>query len=75
MKARLDPEVLNQAKASKNLTSDEKLAAQLHVTGATIRNWRKGTSTPRLESLVRLQHMTGRPYGTMLIVTGDPVAA
>lgn len=75
MKVRLDPSVLEQARDSLELKSDEKLGAKLGRTGHTVRQWRKGNSVPSAADLVKLQFITGRPYGTMLIVREDEAAA
>ena len=75
MKVRLDPSVLEQARDSLELKSDEKLGAKLGRTGHTVRQWRKGNSVPTAADLVKLQFITGRPYGTMLIVREDEAAA
>lgn len=68
MKVRIDPSVLDQARETLSLTSDEQLGAKLGRTGHTVRQWRKGNSTPTAQDLVKLQFLTGRPYGTMLIL-------
>ena len=68
MSVRLDPTVLDQARERLNLTSDEKLAAKIGRTGHTIRCWRKGSTTPNATDLVKLQFLTGRPYGTLLLI-------
>ncbi|MHC9567932.1 transcriptional regulator [Corynebacterium diphtheriae] len=73
MKTRLDPTVLDQAREQLGLSSDEKLGAKIGRTGQTIRCWRKGSSTPKVSDLVKLQFLTGRPYGTILLI--DAVAA
>lgn len=75
MKVRLDPSVLEQARDSLELKSDEKLGAKIGRTGHTVRQWRKGNSVPTAADLVKLQFITGRPYGTMLIVREDEAAA
>lgn len=75
MKVRLDPSVLEQARDSLELKSDEKLGAKIGRTGHTVRQWRKGNSVPTASDLVKLQFITGRPYGTMLIVREDEAAA
>lgn len=68
MSARLDPSVLDQARDKLGLTSDEKLAAKVGRTGHTVRCWRNGKTVPKVSDLVKLQFLTGRPYGTMLLI-------
>lgn len=68
MKTRLDPTVLDQAREQLGFKSDEKLGAKLGRSGHTVRQWRKGNSTPTVSDLVKLQFLTGRPYGTMLLL-------
>ena len=75
MHIKLDPSVLDQARESLNLKSDEKLGAKIGRTGHTIRQWRKGNSVPSAQDLVKLQFITGRPYGNMLIVSDNTAAA
>lgn len=75
MHIKLDPSVLDQARESLNLKSDEKLGAKIGRTGHTIRQWRKGNSVPSAQDLVKLQFITGRPYGNMLIVSENKAAA
>ena len=75
MKTRLDPTVLDQARDQLGFKSDEKLGAKLGRSGHTVRQWRKGNSTPTVADLVKLQFLTGRPYGTMLLLPERTEAA
>ena len=75
MNIKLDPSVLDQARESLNLKSDEKLGAKIGRTGHTVRQWRKGNSVPSAQDLVKLQFITGRPYGNMLLLPERTEAA
>lgn len=68
MNPKLDPSVLDAARTQIGINSDEKLGAKLGVSGATVRNWRKGITVPTANHLVKLQFLTSRPYGTMLLI-------
>lgn len=68
MKVKLDPSVLEQVREQYSLTNDEQVAVRLGKTAHTVRRWRNGQAVPDAQSLVRLQYLTGRPYGTMLII-------
>ena len=65
---RLDPTVINQLKEKHGLSSDEQVAAKLGRTAHTVSKWRNGKTVPSAEDLVKIQFLTGRPYGTMLII-------
>lgn len=67
MTYRLDPAVLDAARRNDGLTSDEKLGHALGKTGATIRAWRAGTTTPNIAVLAQLKLMTGIPLDRMVI--------
>jgi len=41
------------------------------VSGLTVGKWRKGEATPLLESLVRLQNITGLPLDAMVYRAED----
>lgn len=75
MKVRLDPTALDQAREQLGLSSDEQLGSRLGKTGHTVRQWRKGNTNPSAKDLVKLQFLTGRPYGTMLIIRQEEHAA
>lgn len=75
MKIRLDPTVLDQAREQLGFKSDEKLGAKLGRSGHTVRQWRKGNSVPTMPDLVKLQFLTGRPYGTMMLIPQEAAAA
>lgn len=64
---RLDPTVLDDARRIEGLTSDEQLGHRIGKTGATVRNLRKGRTTPSVEVLMRLLKITGRPMENMIL--------
>ena len=68
MSVKLDPSVIDQLRASQDLTSFEQVGVKLGRSGFTVRNWYKGHTVPSPEDLVKIQFLTGRPYGTMLII-------
>lgn len=66
---RLDPKVLDKARDLNGFTSDEKLAAELEVSGTTVRNWRHGRSMPSIDRMMQLQKMTNLSLDQFLILT------
>lgn len=75
MTAKLDPTVIDQLREKQNLSSFEQVANKLGRTAHTVRKWYHGQSTPSAQDLVKRQFLTGRPYGTMLIIPRDEQAA
>ena len=75
MSVRLDPSVIDQLRDSHKLGSFEKVGAKLGRTAHTVRNWYEGKTNPSAPDLVKLQFLTGRPYGTMLIIADTTSAA
>lgn len=71
---RLDPTALDDARQLHDLTSDEKLAAAIGMTGVSIRNLRHGRTSPSVATLVKLRKLTGRPLDG-LIITDKAVSA
>lgn len=71
---RLNPHVLDVAREKKGLTSDEKLATELDVTGSTVRNWRSGRANPDLANFAKLSKASGIPMSQMLIRASDAAA-
>lgn len=69
MSVKLDPSVIDQLRASQGLTSFEQVGVKLGRSGFTVRNWYKGHTVPAPEDLVKMQFLTGRPYGTMLLIS------
>lgn len=68
MNPRLDVTVLDLIREKQGLNSDKMLAEKLGVSPSTVRNWRNGTYLPSAPMLVKMQFLTGRPYGTMLMI-------
>lgn len=69
---RLKPEVLDKARELTGSRSDEQLGATfLYLTGATIRNYRDGKTTPTIVTLARLREITGIPLDNMLTERAD----
>ncbi|WP_455005624.1 helix-turn-helix domain-containing protein [Corynebacterium propinquum] len=68
MKARLNPEVLDELRQKHGLSSDEKLAHNLGVSKATIQNWRKGSMCPNIAHLLKIQLKTSRKFEDMLLI-------
>lgn len=62
----LNPEVLDKAREIHGFTSDEKLAAELEVSGTTVRGWRHGRGTPTLRRLMQLRELSEMPLDNML---------
>lgn len=69
MSTKLDPTVIDQLRASQGLTSFEQVGVKLGRSGLTVRNWYRGYSVPSAQDLVKMQFLTGRPYGTMLLIS------
>ncbi|QRP98978.1 transcriptional regulator [Corynebacterium sp. FDAARGOS 1242] len=65
---RLDPEALDRARQVLGASSDYALAEALGRTPACVSNWRRGRNAPGLQDLVRLQKITGIPYGKLLLI-------
>jgi len=66
---RLDPTVIDQLREKLDLSSFEQVGNKLGKTAHTVRKWYKGETVPSASDLVKLQYLTGRPYGTMLDIT------
>lgn len=62
----LNPEVLDKAREDHGFTSDEKLAAELEVSGTTVRSWRHGRATPSIHRLMQLRTLSEMPLDNML---------
>lgn len=68
MTAKLDPTVIDQLREQQNLKNFEQIGNKLGRTSHTVRKWYHGQTVPNAQDLVKLQFLTGRPYGTMLII-------
>lgn len=75
MATKLDPTVIDQLREKHDLTSFEQVGQKLGRTSHTVRKWYHGQSVPSVSDLVKLQFLTGRPYGTMLVISRDEQAA
>lgn len=75
MSVKLDPTVIDQLRSRQNLTSFEQVGVKLGRSGYTVRNWYKGLTVPTPEDLVKMQFLTGRPYGTMLLISENVKSA
>ena len=73
MNVRLDPTVIDQLREKHNFTSYEQVGAKIGRSAFTVRQWYAGRSNPSVKDLVKLQFLTGRPYGTMLIAPGQSI--
>lgn len=75
MTAKLDPTVIDQLREQHDLTNFEQVGQKLGRTSHTVRKWYHGQTLPSAQDLVKLQFLTGRPYGTMLVISRDEQAA
>lgn len=62
----LRPSVLDQARKLHGLTSDDKLAATLDMSGSAIRNLRHGRSAPSVGTLFKIRELTGIPIEALV---------
>lgn len=69
MDVKLDPTVIDQLRDKHNLTSFEQVGNKVGRTAFTVRQWHAGRTCPTATDLIKLQFLTGRPYGTMLIIS------
>lgn len=67
MEYRLDPAVIDDARRKGGFTSDDKLAAAIDSSGATIRYLRKGTRAPSVPTLMKLRDISGWWLDDMII--------
>lgn len=63
----LDPAVIDDARRKGGFTSDDKLAAAIDSSGATIRYLRKGRRTPSIATLMKLRDISGWWLEDMII--------
>lgn len=75
MSVKLDPTVIDQLRDKHNLSNFEQVGQKLGKTSHTVRKWYHGQTVPGAPDLVKLQFLTGRPYGTMLIIKNKDTAA
>ena len=63
----INPEALDKAKEITGARSDEQLGQMfLDRTGSTIRNWRAGKTSPDLETVAKIQRLTGWSFDRIL---------
>ncbi|MGV3071519.1 transcriptional regulator [Corynebacterium phoceense] len=74
MTAKLDPTVIDQLREKYGFKNFEQVGNKLGRTSHTVRKWYHGQTLPSAQDLVKLQFLTGRPYGTMLVI-GTPAEA
>lgn len=75
MATKLDPTVIDQLREKHGLTNFEQVGSKLGRTAHTVRKWYHGQTLPSAQDLVKLQFLTGRPYGTMLILAENEQVA
>ena len=75
MSIRLNPDVLDQAREMHGFTSDERLAAEIGMSGGAIRNLRHGHSEPTVRTLVKLRKLTGIPLEALIMNAAATPAA
>lgn len=71
----LNPTVLDRARELNGFTSDEKLSAEIGVSGTTVRNWRHGRAVPSVQRLMQLRTLTNLPLDNLLIEATESKAA
>lgn len=64
---RLNPAVLDRARELKGFTSDEQLAVELGMSGATIRNLRHGRTAPTIATALKIGRLAGVPLEGFLV--------
>ncbi|MFD4294176.1 helix-turn-helix transcriptional regulator [Rhodococcus sp. NPDC058532] len=72
---RLDPEVLDATREIYHLSSDEKLAHKLGISGSTVANLRAGKTAPTIATLMAIKKATGRPLDSLVQEIPDRHAA
>lgn len=72
----INPQALDKAREITGATSDEQLGQLfLDRTGSTIRNWRAGKSSPDLETVAKIQRLTGWSFDQILTHTNTRESA
>lgn len=64
-------ELLDQAKKSAGLTSDNQLALHLKVTRTSVSTWRNGRGAPDAVSCAKIAEITGIPLARVLGIVGE----
>lgn len=72
----INPQALDKAREITGATSDEQLGQLfLDRTGSTVRNWRAGKSSPDLETVAKIQRLTGWSFDQILTHTNTRESA
>ena len=72
----INPQALDKAREITGATSDEQLGQLfLDRTGSTVRNWRAGKSSPDLETVAKIQRLTGWSFDEILTHTNPHESA
>lgn len=64
---RLAPSALDAVEKKHKTTSRTELAALIGVSEATVRNLRRGSHQPKLDTVMEIQRLTGIPFGKLVI--------
>ena len=63
----INPKALDKAREITGSRSDEQLGQMfLDRTGTTVRNWRAGKTSPDLETVAKIQRLTGWSFDQIL---------
>lgn len=63
----INPKALDKARKITGSRSDEQLGQMfLDRTGTTVRNWRAGKTSPDLETVAKIQRLTGWSFDQIL---------
>lgn len=73
-KWRIRADALDEARRMHGFTSDEKLAAELGMSGTAVRSLRRGITSPSIATLMKLRRLTGIPVEA-LVREEKPIAA
>lgn len=72
----INPQALDKAREITGATSDEQLGQLfLDRTGSTVRNWRAGKSSPDLETVAKIQRLTGWSFDQILTLNNPHESA
>lgn len=71
---RLNPSALEAVKKKCKTTSATHLASKIGVSEATVRNLRRGSHEPKLETVMKIHRLTGLPI-SKLVIESDKTAA
>lgn len=72
----INPKALDKAKEITGARSDEQLGQMfLDRTGSTVRNWRTRKTSPDLETVAKIQRLTGWSFDRILITNTNEATA